>query len=155
MLRKSLLGAALAALISHAAQAETVAQSFESFGLLGTWAPDCKKPASENNLYMKFSAMPSGHVRRELYDGPAVTTTYVVNSAEVTGDLILFQIYDLDIPHREYDLGPFDRNYQVEIKKKGDEIRLWTVYHEYRLFSIRYGQGIDTHVETPWQSKCR
>ena len=155
MIVRSLLAAALTAVFVNSAAAETTAQIFQSFGLIGTWAVNCKAAASDSNLYMVFSAQPDGSVRREYFNGPKPHDTYQVDNAKVSGAKITFHTFDLNIPDRPYDIGPFDREYYVDILLNDGQIRVWGMDHVYRGTLIADGRAIDSKIATEWQSKCR
>jgi hypothetical protein len=55
---------ALAAPI-HAAQAQSIAETLSRWGLLGTWALDCSKPASSSNGYLSYAIRRAGQVSHE------------------------------------------------------------------------------------------
>jgi hypothetical protein len=49
--------AVLAALVAMAgpAAAQTAEAALQEFGLMGTWAPDCGKPAARSNIYVTYA----------------------------------------------------------------------------------------------------
>jgi len=53
-----------------AAEAASVREVFEQYGLLGTFAIDCARPVSAKNHYMHLRALDGGRVRIELMVGP-------------------------------------------------------------------------------------
>ena len=55
---------ALAAPI-HAAEAQSIAETLSRWGLLGTWALDCSKPASSSNGYLSYAIRRAGQVSHE------------------------------------------------------------------------------------------
>ena len=55
-----------------AAQATPVQDAATAFGLIGTWASDCSRPASEDNEYTHYSNAPDGSVSMVYDDGPDV-----------------------------------------------------------------------------------
>jgi hypothetical protein len=50
---------------SASAQAATLQAMFERHGLIGTWAFDCRQPASEQNPYVVYRVVDPEHVARE------------------------------------------------------------------------------------------
>ena len=134
--------------------ADRTPEIFQSTGLIGTWATNCKAPASHDNLYMVFSLMPNGKVKREFFDGPKLYNTYSIYDAKVEGDEITFTASDMNIPYVDWSIGPYNRDYEISFVKKDDAIRLWNSGGP-RGMIVEGGQAIDTHVETAWQTKCR
>ena len=62
--RLALVLVALAAPV-HAAQAQSIAETLSRWGLLGTWALDCSKPASSSNGYLSYAIRRAGQVSHE------------------------------------------------------------------------------------------
>jgi hypothetical protein len=58
-------------LLPRAADAESVQQVAGAFGLIGSWAIDCSKPASAAAPRIRYAATPDGGVMRERVDGAA------------------------------------------------------------------------------------
>jgi hypothetical protein len=57
---------AIAATVAmHAAEAASVDALFQQFGLLGTWAPDCGRPASPANPHVSVSTPSAGLVQED------------------------------------------------------------------------------------------
>jgi hypothetical protein len=52
------------------AHAASLQQLFERYGLIGTWAFDCKQPASEQNPYIFYRVLDSEHVARDTMNSP-------------------------------------------------------------------------------------
>lgn len=64
-------------LTASAAQAATVKEVFEKYNLVGTFARDCTKPASKDNVYFVNRVIDAEHVQRDQMSGP--TTRDVIN----------------------------------------------------------------------------
>ena len=60
----ALVLAALAAPI-HVAEAQSIAETLSRWGLIGTWALDCSKPASGGNGYLSYAIRRAGQVSHE------------------------------------------------------------------------------------------
>ena len=58
------------ACIASAAQADSVTQIFEKYGLLGSFALDCSKPPSPENWLFTNRLIDPHHVQRDLMTGP-------------------------------------------------------------------------------------
>ena len=54
-----------------AQQAPSVPEVFQKYNLIGTFAWDCSKPASPNNLYFVNRVLGANHVQRDIMDGPS------------------------------------------------------------------------------------
>jgi hypothetical protein len=81
------------------ANAQSVADTIAEFGLIGTWATDCKQPASSSNYLTIYAIKPSGEVSRTYYDQPG----HVYNNYKITGakrqapDMLSYeQVWDFD-----------------------------------------------------------
>ncbi len=61
--------AALLALLSNAAFAQTAWDAMQAFGLTGTWSLNCHAPASGSNYWMTYYRDASGVARRSLDRG--------------------------------------------------------------------------------------
>src|SRR5262245_17363457 len=59
--------ATLAAILSlaHIAHAESVAETAAAWGLMGTWATDCRLPPSEGNSYLSYAVASGGRLAHE------------------------------------------------------------------------------------------
>jgi hypothetical protein len=146
MHRSLLLVVALTVAFAGAANAETVAQIFEAFGMLGTWAEHCKAPASDTNWYVEYSALPSGLVSRRHFKGAEPSFEYEISSAKISGDHISFSMSTVDPRHR---------GFGVELVKRGGRYKVWESANEYGHSQVIDGLAADTRVATNWQTKCR
>jgi hypothetical protein len=57
-----LVAVLLLAFGTHGARAETVAETLAKWGLLGTWAADCSRPATKDNSRLSYVARAGGRV---------------------------------------------------------------------------------------------
>jgi hypothetical protein len=65
------------------ANADSVDQLFEQFGLFGSWAPDCSRPATPSNPHVSITTPSSGLVLEDHNLGPDFSVNrYSVLSAE-------------------------------------------------------------------------
>ena len=77
------LVAVLVFVAATSAAAAPVDTLFQEFGLFGTWAPDCKQPATPANPHVSITIPSPGLVREEHDLGPNYTVNqYSVLSAE-------------------------------------------------------------------------
>jgi hypothetical protein len=91
------LVAASIAASGGAANAQSVANTIAEFGLVGTWASDCSKPASSSNYLTVYATKPSGEVSRTYYDAPGhVLNNYkIVSASRQAPDMLLYrQVWD-------------------------------------------------------------
>jgi hypothetical protein len=73
------------------AQSGSAAAIFEKYNLLGTFALDCSKPASQNNGYFVNRALDAGRVQRDFMQSPTARAWYViVDQARETGPNQIF-----------------------------------------------------------------
>jgi hypothetical protein len=72
------------------APAEGPAEVLKRFGLAGTWAADCKSPATRLNFYENFFADPQGLARRDVDRGTEIPiATSYVDAAEMVSPTTL------------------------------------------------------------------
>jgi hypothetical protein len=70
-------------LVSSSANAASVEELFQQFGLFGTWATDCSKPATPGNPHVSITTPSSGLVLEDHNLGPDFAVNrYSVLSAE-------------------------------------------------------------------------
>jgi len=62
--------------------AASVKEVFEKYGLLGTFAWDCSKPVSRQNVYYVHRALDAERVQRDIMEGPT-TRSFVVTIDKV------------------------------------------------------------------------
>lgn len=68
------------------AQDGSVKAIFEKYNLIGTFAADCGKPASPNNVYYVTRVIDANHVQRDIMEGPTSRARYaIVDKAEALG----------------------------------------------------------------------
>jgi hypothetical protein len=91
--------AALTMASVEAANAQSVADTIAEFGLIGTWATDCARPASSSNYLTVYAIKPSGAVSRTYYDQPShVYNNYKITSAKRQAPDVLSyeQVWDFE-----------------------------------------------------------
>ena len=74
------------------ARAETPAETAAAFGLLGTWAVDCRLPPSLGNGYLTYAAAPGGNIAHDRDFGSQRNVGEVVRASLTAGgiDLVVF-----------------------------------------------------------------
>jgi hypothetical protein len=93
----ALLATALTVATAGAANAQSVANTIAEFGLIGTWATDCSKPASSSNYLTVYAVKRTGEVSRTYYDAPGhVYNNYkIVSANRQAPDMLLYrQVWD-------------------------------------------------------------
>ena len=92
MIARVLLAAlALGPWLSAVAAADTASEALAKFGLIGTWAAECREPASPANPYIQFVAVPDGTVTRQtlLGEGEAPVANVIESAQAESGDRLL------------------------------------------------------------------
>jgi hypothetical protein len=82
--RSHLLGLTAAAiLVAPAAQAASVKEIFEKYNLLGYWAVDCSKPASNSNLFYVNRILGTDAVQRDGMVGEGKRSSLAIIDAAI------------------------------------------------------------------------
>src|SRR5262245_50075838 len=102
MVGRSFSVALVLLVLMGAAKAESVAEIFDHFGIIRTSAENCKAPPSDDNWYVEYSVLPTGHVARKHFKGADPSFEYDVYEAKVSGNKISFSIVNVDPRHREF-----------------------------------------------------
>ena len=92
------------------ANAETVREVLQKFGMLGTWATDCSRPPAADNILTVYAPLPNGNVQCTYYRAPGeISNQYELNRVvRISEDQISYQ-----------QQGPSDR-VDVVLEKKGN-----------------------------------
>ena len=131
-----------------AANAETVRQVLQQFGLLGTWANDCSQPPAQNNFHTVYAPLPNGNVRRTYYNAPGKSySQYVLERVNrISSDQIFYQQKGSD--------GRVD----VVLKKDGNRYHVLSSQNENGKIYVQEGKFTSNTgnpgQESPWQTKC-
>jgi hypothetical protein len=138
---------------ANAANAQSVANTLADFGLIGTWASDCSKPASSSNYLTVYAIKPSGGVSRTYFDAPGhVYNNYKIVSADRQApDMLMYrQVWDTEgkpanIAGDRVDvvLNIADNKFQIVSSQGSDG----SYFVKDRKFP---GSG----DESPWQFRC-
>jgi len=64
-----------------AQQAPSVPEVFQKYNLIGTFAWDCSKPASPNNLYFVNRVLGASHVQRDIMNDPSSSRNVIILSS--------------------------------------------------------------------------
>jgi hypothetical protein len=136
---------ALILFTASAAEAASVREVFERYGLLGTFAVDCRRPVSPENHYTIFRALDAGRVQIDLMVGPRQRQyAYVIDRAEARGSNIIA----ISMANEQQRLNLV---YRVEGK------RLRTMESARAAGPTIVAGGVFTanRMPTPWIIKCR
>jgi hypothetical protein len=104
-----------------AATAQSGVSAVQAFGLIGTWAIDCAKPASRDNIQLNY-AEANGAIVLSRSGGPDAKDSFQVRSAKLLApDLIETVERDLGVPPADAAATEMT----VVLRKVGDKIRVW------------------------------
>ena len=136
-------GALILAPIAHA---ETVAETAAAWGLMGTWAADCRLPPSEINGYLSYAAAPGGRLAHERDFGLRRDVADVLRATLAVGGIELVVYFPAAAQTR-----------QIIIAKSPDG-RLRVVSDAFpstNEYAVRDGKLAASGTDTPWQARCR
>jgi len=133
-----------------AADAQTVRQVLQDFGLLGTWQTDCSVPPTSDNIRTVYAALPNGDVTRAYYNAPGKLYSELVVKRvnRITADQILYE------QESNNDLS------FVVLTKIGNRYRIFSNHSRAGKVYVqdgKYAKDADSTLhgdETPWQTKC-
>jgi hypothetical protein len=144
--RKIAAALALTLALAASARAETAGETAAAWGLVGTWAADCRLPPSEGNSYLTYALASGGRMAHERDVGFRRDVAEVVRAALAVGGIDLVVYFPAAAQTR-----------QLTIAKSPDgRLRvLADTFVNTNEYAIRDGKIADTGVDTPWQSRCR
>ena len=147
MLARGLIFAFLAIAACSAARAQSVENVFREFGLIGTWAANCSRPAgSGGNTYTIYGVEADGTVTLT-YDsgGQGSQTVNVILRAERRGDDRIGYLQE-------------NRNtkaqIEIELVLRDNTIKVWTSRRTTGEVLVREGK-FGSGGESPTQARCR
>jgi hypothetical protein len=148
MLRRPLLAAAaaLALLIAPRGEAaQNLQQVVGEFGLLGSWARDCSKPASPQTPRILYAATSDGGVRRELVEGsaPGGTGTAFVAASRLAPDQL-----EVDYPYQ-------DRTVHLVLEMRDGKHRGLRSWIDGGAPIMEDGVVLANNRHAPWLEKCK
>jgi hypothetical protein len=131
----------------HGAQAQNITQTLSKWGLLGTWALDCSKPASGSNGYLTYAIRRAGQVSHERDFGDRQDINEVQQARTGLGGRLELVVDFKDLGQtRKFTLlmGPDGRiRAMANSKADGSEP------------TITGGKFTANGADTPWQVRCR
>jgi hypothetical protein len=132
-------------LAGTSAQAASVREVFENYGLLGTFAGDCSQPTSSNIGYIIYRAIDAGHVQRDTMTGSDKREyVYIADAASGTGP------NQIEVSGTTTDGKPF--SYTLRIDGPRHRVMTWT---EGGVTSIVDGIWKERKYTMPWETKCQ
>ena len=133
------------------ASAETVAQTLQLFGLLGTWADDCSEPPANNNFHTVYEPLANGNVRRTYYNAPGkIYNQYDLQRVNRVSADQLFYSQTGSAGRIDVVLTVTGNRYHVLSSQNQDG----KVYVRDGRFTENAGDGKSAGKESPWQNKC-
>jgi hypothetical protein len=135
----------LAALAADAAKVNTIADTMERWGALGTWASDCRRAPEPGNSYLRFVRSGDRVVHERVY--PGGRDAQDVQGAAVRADGML------DVVATFAAIGQI-RKWTIA---KGSDGRIRTLINS-RVdgtdYTVRDGRFVHNGAETPWLTRC-
>jgi hypothetical protein len=124
-----------------------VGETIAAWRLLGTWAPDCRKPAGPGNTYLNFALGPAGTavIRRDFNDDRGNDVLEIV-SAAVTSE----QLIQLAVTTQQRR----DINAIFLARSADDRIRVMQNVASSGNQVVRNGRLAVTGELTRWQARC-
>lgn len=146
-MRRGLALAAMAALasIAGAASAQTAESFVADFGLFATWAQDCGKPPSKENIHSRFERK-DGQVVNVHDAGPDyVEQTLVVRSAKSAGaDLLTLTT-----------VNAAGKQTDITMRRVGDRMQVWSVLGTDGFAPVKDGKYIVNDAPIAALSRCK
>jgi hypothetical protein len=127
------------------ARAETPAETAAAFGLLGTWAVDCRLPPSLANGYLTYAATPGGNIAHDRDFGSQRNVGEVVRASLTAGGIDLVVFFPVPAQSR-----------QITITKADGRMRtIADSFINANEYAVRDGVLLATGTQMPWQMRCR
>jgi hypothetical protein len=133
----------VACLGSALAQSDRVKAIFENYNLLGTFALDCSKPASEKNWYFIYRPIDESHVQRDMMVGPSTRKfVFVFDKASTPGpsEITMGSTRDGEPIESTYRVEQ-NRHLEIEATLRGKKV-------------IAEAKFVDGGGAVPWLNKC-
>jgi polyhydroxybutyrate depolymerase len=147
-----LLAAGTVGLTPAQAQGGSIKTLFEKYNLLGTFAWDCSKPASNSNIYYVQRLIDADHVQRDQISGPTNRDWSVVldRAAEVRPNEIAGSgILNGRVQGRDFIDRPASAVWRVEPNR----MLQWEGVVDGQM-TIKGGQVVSNGFALPWSSRC-
>jgi len=134
------------AIAAPAAAEPSLETTLQEFGLLGTWAPDCREAPSPLHPHALYATEPSGQASMTYEPGPhAPRSVYTILSAERIADdkLLLREEWRHDHSRLEVTLRRFRGKVKVWLSRDSDGKTL-----------VQDGTVLATGYVSPWMMRC-
>jgi hypothetical protein len=127
--------------------APPVGDTIAAWRLLGTWAPDCRKPAGSGNTHLSFALGPGGTavIRRNFNDGSSNDVLDIVSATVTSEQLIQVAVMTQ---------GRKDMNVIFLARSADDRIRVMQNVASSGSLIVRNGRLAATGEPTRWQARC-
>src|SRR5262245_11624773 len=145
-MHRSLLVLVGLALLSGPGRAETPAETAAAFGLLGTWAVDCRFPPSVGNGYMTWVAAPGGNIAHDRDFGSQRNVGEVMRASLTAGGIDLVVFFPATAQSRP---STIDRAPDGRLRPLADS------FINSNEYAVRDGKLLATGADMPWQMRCR
>jgi hypothetical protein len=125
------------------AQNGSVKTVFEKYGQLGTFASDCSKPPSKDNIYFVNRVIDDGHVQRDEMSGPTTRDhVTIIDRASPLGpsEISVSGLRDGQLIEGLWRIEP-SRQIATEVTLAGKKV-------------ISGGRLLSTGRERPWNNRC-
>lgn len=153
-------------LIPTVASAESVAATLTQWGLMGTEAKDCSRPASPSNTYYSYVGRADGsaYYSRDFGVGNSSNDSVELEAATIEpgGAIVLRLASSNKTQGSTQIMGPAGRftssNKPREMSRiKGPDGRVRTMFNREvgGDYSVRDGKLVHTGAETPWYTSCK
>lgn len=131
-------------LCAMAAHAQGLTDAAAAWGLLGTWAPDCTKPASRENGYLTFARADAVVTQRR--DFGDLRDEHLVTAARILPDGQIEVVMDFESLSTER---------TIVLAKEGDgKMRAVSNRDEKGDYTIKAGKFTANGEDSPWQYRC-
>jgi hypothetical protein len=145
--------AAFAMSMAGTANAQSAADVIAQFGLVGTWASDCGRPASDGN-YLTVYAAKDSVVSRTYYDKPghAYNNYKIVTATRQGPDMLSYtQLWDFEGKPADVAGDRVD----VLLNMKDGKFQIVSSQGSDGTFFVKDRKYPSSGNESPWQTKCQ
>jgi hypothetical protein len=132
---------------STATRADETADAVKQWGLIGTWAVDCTKPASRDNTYLSYTITPDGIAVHSREFGGQHDTQDIQRATISSDGALTLRIH--------FHFSNFAQTREFTVVKDGDQRYRTISNHDMNgSYSIRDGKF--THNDSPsqWLTRC-
>ena len=128
-----------------AADAPSIAKVVKDWGLLGTWAIDCKAPPSRANVFSTYVVRHGRVFLERTFGDPAADSSEIVAILMVAGDLLEFTV----------DVRTLNQIRTIAVQRDTPTSIHTAWNHDDGRYSVRSGRIMADGSLTPRQKRCR